>query len=182
MLLRLPAVLLGETVDRAHYSICRRAVRRTSAKRLVYFYGLAHEDFKPPATEAGERSWMYPDENWQHGSAASDREYDDPALGFPGGSVAPVCTFGEDSQSPPFGQESESGAYCASPSTLAVDGERPDELEEAPEREGEELLLRHPLQAPWNGNADQNRVSVLAVVGGHYQGSFGRHSLSTVHG
>src|ERR687894_3093391 len=116
--------------------------------------------------------------NRQYGSAAADREYDDPAFGLSGGSSAPVGAFGEDAQRPPFGQEGQGGAYRASSPTLAVDREGPDELEEHPERKDEELLFRHPLQATGDGHADQNGVGILGVVGGHYQGSIGRHTVT----
>ena len=89
--------------------------------------------------------------------------------------------LGEDPQRPTLGQEGEGGAYRRPSSALAVHGERPDKLEEPPEREDEELLFGHPLQPTGDGHAHQDGVGILAVVGGHDQGSVGRHLLPPVH-
>src|SRR5215216_4078808 len=92
-----------------------------------------------------------------------------------------MCAFGEDPQRPTFSQKGQCCAYRAPATALAIDRERPDKLEELPEREDEELLFRHPLQPTGDRHADQDGVGILAVVAGHYKGSIGRHPLTPMH-
>src|SRR5215210_7437750 len=94
-------------VDRAHDLIGRRAVGRAAAQVLVEGHRLAHEDMELLAAKAREWSRQPAYVHREYGSAAADREHDDPALGFSGGSAAFVGALREDPQRPTLGQQSE---------------------------------------------------------------------------
>jgi len=91
-----------------------------------------------------------------------------------------VGAFGEDAKRPSFAEEGKGGPYGSPPPALAVDWEGTDKVEELPEREDEELLFGHPLQAPWYGDADQHGIGVLAVIRGDDQWPFSRNSVATM--